>query len=407
MSGSGNETESENWAVRRLSHSPPESAGTSHAYYDIPVIDASGSQVVAHRLFFSGRQPNVEDRVEIGLLNIDAEASSDNWTPIGESRAWSWQQGPMTQWIGTTRQVVWNARRDATDQASPEIVAQIMDTVTGTSRQLPGQVYAVTPDGKTALSLDMTRLERLRPGYGYAARAGAVSLVRAPSDDGVWSMDMVSGERRLVLSLAEAVRFLQAHTPLKSRLKRALKRYHFWFNHAKFSPDRSRFTVKLRWRNIGGPWNDQQGVSLTCKLDGRDLRLLAQGTSHVIWLDDSHLYFWQRDGLRLAHDTSPKGSILEQLAPELIQANVHMRHFPDNNDQFIFDTPYREQIDLIVWNRRQNSHQTIATFTGHQPAKGPFRCDLHPSLSANGRQVVVTSLQSGKREVYVLELKST
>ena len=393
----------ENWTLRRLSQTPPIATGTSHAYYDIPVIDASGTQVVAHRLFCSGRQPHINDRIEIGLLDTQMEASgtADSWTPIGESHAWSWQQGAMSQWIGRTKQVVWNTRNRADN--STEIVAHVLDTVSGTSRQLPGQVYAVTPDGATALSLDMTRLDQLRPGYGYANQANAPKLTRAPDDDGVWSMDIATGQRRLILSVAKAVDFLQTHSALKDRLFRRLKRYHFWFNHTKFSPDGTRFTVKLRWRNIDGPWNDRQGISLTCGTDGNDLRLLAPATSHVIWLGDRELYFWQLDGLRLAEDSSPRGTIIEQFAPELIQANVHMRHFPDDSDRFIFDTPYQEEIDIILWNRAQNSSEKIARFTGHDPARGPFRCDLHPCISADGRSVVVTSLQSGKREVYLLE----
>ncbi|MGO1502866.1 MAG: hypothetical protein ACTHWH_16460, partial [Marinobacter sp.] len=385
------------WTLRRLSQSPPNASGTSHAYYDIPVINASGSRIVAHRLYCSERHPTVNDRVEIGLLDTATEASdsTDSWEPIGESRAWSWQQGPMSQWLGDTSQVVWNARNpDAHKDESP-IMACIMDTHTGSTRQLPGQVYAVTPDGTTALSLDMTRLDRLRPGYGYAPGENAKELDKTPKNDGVWSMNIASGDRKLLLSLDRAVDFLNTQSTLKTRLKRMLKRYHFWFNHAKFSPDGSRFTVKLRWRNIGGPWSDRQGVSLTCGIDGSDLRLLAPTTSHVIWLNNHELYFWQRDGLRLAEDTSPCGTISEQLAPELIQANVHMRHFQSNPDLFVFDTPYREDIDLALWNRKTDKCQKIAEFQGHKPARGPFRCDLHPCLSRDGKSIVVTSLQTG------------
>lgn len=393
------------WTLRRLSQSPAESTGTSHAYYDIPVINAPGSRIVAHRLFCSDRHPTVNDRVEIGLLDSATEATetTDSWEPIGESRAWSWQQGPMSQWLGDTGQVVWNTRNPDLHNDEPPIMARVMDTNTGATRQLPGQVYAVTPDATTALSLDMTRLDQLRPGYGYAPGANANRLDRAPADDGVWAMNIASGERKLLLSLARAVDFVNAQATLKARLKRMLKRYHFWFNHAKFSPDGSRFTVKLRWRNIGGPWNDRQGVSLTCGADGSDLRLLAPATSHVIWLDNSHLYFWQKDGVRLAEDRSPHGTIIQQLAPELIKANVHMRHFQPEPDLFVFDTPYKEEIELILWNRKTDSHRKIAEFKGHRPAKGPFRCDLHPCLSRDGNLIAVTSLQTGRREVHVLE----
>ena len=37
-----------------------------------------------------------------------------------------------------------------------------------------------------------------------------------------------------------------------------------------------------------------------------------------------------------------------------------------------------------------------------RPKSGPFRCDLHPNPSPDGRKVVVTSLDDGGRQMYLL-----
>lgn len=97
-------------------------------------------------------------------------------------------------------------------------------------------------------------------------------------------------------------------------------------NHINVSPDGRRFTVKLRWRRKGGPWNDTMGVSLTSAVDGTRLRLLTDATSHVIWRDPNHLYFWRRQSVEVLQDARDGGRKINALALNLNFANVHIRH---------------------------------------------------------------------------------
>ena len=361
----------------------------AHSYYDIPVFDGAGARVAGWQPPEPGRHPTADDAVGVGFVEVDRPGT---WHPIGVSRAWSWQQGPLAQWVAGGPRVVWNDREGA------EIVARLHDVGTGRTETLPGQVYAVTADGRTALSLDLMRLDVLRPGYGYPGGPGPGA--RRSDDVGVRAMDMATGRSTLILSLDRAVRLLNARRGWRDRLRR--RGMHYWFNHAKISPAGTRFTVKLRWRRIGGPWTDAQGVSLTCRLDGLDLRLLASATSHVIWLDEKTLYYWRAGGMRLVRDAAPDGVDLGPLAEGLIVDNVHARHFDAEGDRFVFDTPYRETVELIEWHRGTGLAETIASFDGHAPARGPFRCDLHPCPAPDGRALVVTSLEGGTRQIHLL-----
>lgn len=388
------------WSLRRLTDGAADGlpGGTAHSYYDIPVFDGAGENVVVHRLPFTGRHPGPDDAIEVGVLGCGADTGGQ-FRKLGPSRAWSWQQGPLAQWIAGGPEVVWNDREGGC------IVARVQDVGSARGRTLPGPVYAVDPRGRTVLSLDMTRLDSLRPGYGYprTEERASGSMAPCPDEDGVWAMDVASGERTLVLSVARAVSFLDSRSGFADRWKRRLQGVHYWFNHAKISPNGERFTVKLRWRRLGGPWSDLQGVSLTCGMDGRDLRYLARGTSHVIWLDDAHLYFWHGDGLKVFADTAPAGTYVRDLAEGVVTANVHIRHLGSEGRRFVLDTPYREEVDLLVWEESDRAARVIARFDGHVPKSGPFRCDLHPCPSPNGERIVVTSPMSGVRDVYLLE----
>jgi hypothetical protein len=385
------------WDCTKLTSGSEEGVFHAHAYYDIPVFDPDSRLVAGHAVRFAERQPTPADPIEIGYADVEGDRT---WTPVGESRAWSWQQGAMAQWLLRGRTLVWN------DREGDDFVARTFDVDSGATATLPRPVYALDPNGRFALALNMARLDHVRPGYGYVGGGGARMDERKPSEDGVWKVDLETGESELILSLREAAQFLTSRLSLKSRLKHAFKRYTYWFNHAKISPDGERFTVKLRFRRLGKGWNDQQGVSLTCGTDGRDLRLLTDGTSHVIWLDDEHLYLWQRDGVYLYADERPEGRRTGRIAPDLIDHNVHIRHFPGTTDRFVFDTPYREEIDLFAYDAHSESQERIASFSNHTPKRGLFRCDLHPCPSPDAQKIVVTPMDDGGRHISPLSRRS-
>ena len=386
------------WHLTQLTFGSDQSSYHSHSYYDVPVIDGPGRRIVAHRVRFAERQPTPDDAVELGVVDAEHPGS---WQPLGESRAWSWQQGPLAQWIAGGPRLVWN------DREGERFVARLVDVESGARQTLPAPVYTVDPDGRFALSLNMARLDTLRPGYGYAGGSGARLDEPRPADDGVWRLDLEGDAApRLILPLARAADFLTDMLPWWQRLRHGASPYFYWFNHAKIAPDGKRFTVKLRWRRRGGPWSDRMGVSLTCGVDGSDLRLLADASSHVIWLNDTHAYFWRRDEVALFEDRAPRGVRLNAIAPELIDSNVHIRHLPpgptDSPALFVLDTPYREVVDLCLYDPATATQRQIARFGGHIPVRGPFRCDLHPCPSADGNRIVVTSLHDGGRQVYTL-----
>ncbi|SES39288.1 Glycosyl transferase family 2 [Tranquillimonas rosea] len=381
------------WSVRQLTFGSGHGVGHFHSYYDIPVMDRDCARVAAVRLPHPPRTPRPGDAVEVGVVDI----GQGGFRSLGHSRAWSWQQGPMLQWVGGA--LVWN------DRANGRFVARIRDPEGG-ARLLDRPVYAVDPAGEGALSLDFARLNALRPGYGYAGLDREADLSPAPGDDGLWHLDLGTGAARLVLSLQEAREVLERNLPPDERRTHRETPFVYWFNHCKFSPDGRRFTVKLRWRRRDGPWNGTMGVSLTCGVDGSAPRVVARGASHVMWLDDARLYFWnQRDGrVVLAPDAEATDPPAETaLAPEVFGANVHLRHLAEDPDRMIFDTPYATDVSLAEFDRRTGETMPIAEFGGHRPPKGEYRCDLHPVPSPDGRRIIVTSLCDGGRQIYVLD----
>ncbi len=384
------------WRARRLTEGTAECQFHAHSYYDIPVLDHSRSLIAAHRMGIEDRWMTPRDMVTVGVV----DRHEGGFVPVAETAAWSWQQGPLAQWVPGTRQLVWNHRE------GESFVARQHDLDTGKTRTLPRSVYALSPDGTTALGLDMARLSRARPGYGYFGGSPRAARVLAPADDGVWRTGLADGATRLVLPLADAVAFLHCALPQGARAELTSTPHLYWFNHAKFSPDGRRFTVKLRWRvaSLEAPWHGLQSVSLTANVDGSDLHLLCRAASHVMWRSADELICWDegRERLALLRDL-PRGELLRDLPAEIFGQNVHMHPLPDHAGGFLYDVPYAKTVQLRLYDEPAGSDRLLAELDRHVPPHGPFRCDLHPVPTPDGEVTVFTSLHDGGRQVYVLE----
>src|SRR6187402_1352162 len=63
-------------------------------YYDKFQFDVSNRFVLGLEANFEHRMPRPDDVIGIGMVDLQ---DVDRWTPLGESRAWNWQQGCMLQ----------------------------------------------------------------------------------------------------------------------------------------------------------------------------------------------------------------------------------------------------------------------------------------------------------------------
>ncbi len=221
---------------------PPVRAITSgpkhhwFGYYDKLEFDSASRRVLGMQVAFEHRSPRPEDEIRIGMVDIE---EGDTWTDLGSSSAWGWQQGCMLQWIpGFDSEVIWNDRED------DKYVSRILDVDSGTMRTIPSPVYALGPDGLWAVSTDFRRLNDTRSGYGYVGIPDPNSDVLAPEDVGIWKVDLTTGGRHLLISVAQAATIPNPHSETEG-----MKHY---FNHLLVSPDGSRLIFLHRWRNPSG-----------------------------------------------------------------------------------------------------------------------------------------------------------
>lgn len=374
-------------------------------YYDKMQFDPSGRFVLGMEVNFEHRSPTASDEIRIGMVDLQ---DSDRWIDLGSSKAWGWQQGCMLQWVpGSGEEIIWN------DRVGNQFVSHLLNVKTGKTRMLPKAVYALSPDGKWAIGTEFSRIQNLRPGYGYAGVNDPYEAVKAPREIGLYKINLATGEDKLLFSLAEL-----AAIPYKGAS--VADNFH-WFNHLLVNTDATRFTFLHRWRSER---TDRQIMAargfvtrmFTASANGDDLYCIDPSgfTSHFIWKDPFSINAYtqpegQPAGFYILEDKSGR---YERIGTVKMPVNGHQTYVPKGSGQewILCDnyankanrnqTPYLYHIPT---DRRIN----LGDFPLPEPYTGEWRCDLHPRLNQSGSMVCFDSPhnQNG-RQMHVIDIES-
>ncbi|PTX96096.1 hypothetical protein DB345_09870 [Spartobacteria bacterium LR76] len=357
-------------------------------YYDKSCWDAGGRWILGQESGFMHRPPGENDVLKIGMIDT---ANGCEWMPLAETRAWNWQQGCMLQWLGTSRKVIFNDRKDG------RYVARILDTATGKEQVIDRPVYGVNREGTYAVSVNFSRLHHQRPGYGYAGVPDPWKEEGEPEEDGIFAVDLQTGESRLILSTAEAAAFLR-NASFEGKTHR--------FNHLQFGANGRRFAFLHRYKT---PEEEVGSTRLmTMDIDGKNLCCLSdhQLVSHYDWRGSDGILAWANRNGSGAHYYyfRDQSSQIEMVGDGDLACDGHCSFSPDGKwvltDTYP-DTEHYRTLLLYGWERRERID--IGKFLS-PPMEWQIRCDLHPRWNRDGRKICIDSLHEGRRQMYVLDV---
>jgi len=357
-------------------------------YYDKCPWDASGRYILGLETTFLDRPVAEDDVAVIGLIDQQA---GDAWRPIAETRAWNWQQGCMLQWLPTApdRLIIYN------DRVGGGFVSVVRDIRSDETRTLPLPVAAVSRDGRQALCLNFARVHRHRP-YGYVGIPDPCRDDPHPANDGIWWLDLETGDHRLIVALDDIARF---------RPKPTMAGASHWFNHLQFNTDDTRFCFLHRW-TVGDGWLTQL---FTADPDGSDLRLLADDdlVSHFDWRDAARILAWARrpqrgDRFYLFDDGTGEASVVGE---GVLTVDGHCSYSPDR--QWILTDAYpreEQRRRLIVYRTGDGRRIDLGAFYSPPELTGAIRCDLHPRWNRDGTAICFDSAHEAARQMYVVDV---
>lgn len=380
--------------IIRVSPNDPDSE-YFFGYYDKSPWDSSGRYMLCMRAKDTWSEPDPLDEADI--LLFDSNSNSESVRKIATTHSWNVQQGCMAQWLGPdfSSRVLYN------DARGGKYCSVIVDVNTLEEWLLPLPVYTVSSNGKTALSLDFSRLHNLRPGYGYAALLEKTKGQALPNATCIWKMDIESGELMPLLKYTDFVKF-------EPRPEMTEEGSVHKVNHLMLSPNGKRFMVLYRW------YCGQRKYTrlITCNIDGTDMYLLSDEdmVSHCYWKDNEHIIAFEnkRDSGTGYYLMKDKTQDYQHLWPALSN-DGHPSYCPADNSLVVFDTyPDRARIQEVKIARDTDVEgkdiKVLAKVFAPFKYDNDTRCDLHPRWSRDGKKICFDACFEGHRGLYVVNV---
>ncbi len=398
-----NATDARYFIPVRISPAGSKNNPTYHGFFfyncsqnELYQFDPSGRYMLGMRVFIEDREVLPEDKGEIGIFDLQ---NNNKWIKIGETNAWNYQQGCRLQWIpGSFEEIIWNDR----SADGKKFESRIYNTRTKKTRTLPIPIYTISPDGKTALSINFERIVH-KKGCNYAGIRDPYENQWAPNDVGVWKMDMNTGNVKMIVSLREIAKVLYKGTLPADSAGKTL-----YFFREGFNPSGNRFIAFVR--NARKESTRVEGFSIG--LDGEDIKYLFVGPNHHFWINDEEIinhgkyllpdgkneevlgyYRFKDDGTGRAKEKyfdAPNGHI-----------TIHK-----NGDWFLTDT-YSSNgfLSLYMYHIPTKKFVPLAKLHDGFPEGESFRVDLHPRFSPDGKFVSFDSAHEGVgRQIYMMDI---
>jgi len=403
-------------------------------YYDKCPWSGNGKFILAHGANFLNHLPTGNNFAGIYLI----DSQNKEIRELSKTFAWNWQQGAMLQWLGPD----FNEKLIFNDLRNGKFISVIYNIKNQQEKIIDFPVYAVHPSGKSALSLNFSRLDRLRGGYGYKGLDCQNQNEAAPDDDGIYSIDLENGTAKILLSFSDLRNF---KNPMPEN-----KWGRHWVEHMMFNPSGSRFVFIHRFQLE----SDRMYSRLfTADFNGANLNILLNTgmASHFSWKNNEQVLAWGRmptilsgiekkggvmklllpfykklnitkglfrrkfigDNLLLLTDRLKK---LEKIGEKILDDDGHCSFSPDGKwiltDTYPDKNRYRT---LILYNLEKNKRIDIGKFYSIPDKKynigkdweiSGMRCDLHPRWNRDGTKICIDSVHEGSRNIYVLDVSA-
>lgn len=367
-------------------------------YYDKSPWDITDRYVLCLRAKDTWSDVSPKEKADIIIIDTKKKCNErDRIRKIAETRAWNVQQACMLQWLGSDCQsrIIYN------DYRNGKLVAVILDIKSGKEKIIDMPVYTVSADGKTALTLDFSRLYNLRPGYGYYNVEEKTKGIGLPDSTAIWRIDLESGVITPLLSYRDFYEFQPRSEMTDANTVHKV-------NHLMLSPDGKRFMVLYRW------FNGQRKYTrlITCDVDGNNMYLLSDDdmVSHCYWKNNKAILAFENKkgsgtGYYLMLDKTQK---YIHCWPQL-SGDGHPSYSPDGSRIVTDSYPDRARVQYLRImdgkNERNNDVRVVAKVFSPFKYDNDTRCDLHPRWNRAGDKICFDSVFEGHRGLYSVKVR--
>ncbi|MCM8807477.1 MAG: hypothetical protein NC926_05970 [Candidatus Omnitrophica bacterium] len=363
----------------------PENKICFFGYYDKKQLSPDNKYFLFLKVDFQDRNPEENDKAEIFIGDIE----SKKYEKIDETYTWNFQQGCMLSWL-SNEEIIYNIR------IGREFFSKIYNVKNGKTKIIERPVSCVFPEKRIALSLNFSRLNKWRPGYGYEGGIDKYENEKWPEKDGIYFVDLNTGEYKLIVPVAKMLEF---------RKEKNIKNSYAWFNHTLFNKDGTRFCFVNRWKEKIEESHKTRFI--TSDLEGREIYDLIDSylISHFDWKDEKEIVVWaeinNEQGFWIVEDKTGK---YRKISENMQKEDGHCS-FSKNKKFILYDTyPVKNYQYLKIFDIENKKEIVIGKFYSIPQIKStPIRCDLHPRWE-NEKVITIDSTYEKYRRSYLVEI---
>lgn len=356
-------------------------------YYDLQPYSTDNTKHLCGRTTFSDRQPVLGDKMEIGYIDIP----NAKFVKLAETNTWNWQQGAFLTWFEQDKLIIFN------DYLDGKYVSRVLDLEGREVRRYDRPIATICPKAGVAMSINFPRVYDFRPGYGYLNTKDEYYDVYAPKEDGIFLLDLKTGESKLILNYVQ--------------MKEAFKEEPFTdmklvVNHITLNPNGTGFIFLLRnFPEEGKLWGTVLAYS---DLEGNIKQLTKfEVNSHYSWRDDDYLMIYSglpEWGIYFFDVKTGERSRLNN--PVIDFDDIHCNYSPDRKTMIGdgYPQPGESTRTLYFYDFETKKEDVLVTVYSRPVPETDMRCDLHARFSPDGTRISYDSTENVKREIIELEL---
>ena len=329
---------------------------------------------------------------ESGIVGVIDTQDDNKFIKIGITHSWNVQQGCMAQWMGPdySSRIIYNDFRDG---HYCSIIYNFQNKKE--EKLLPMAAYDVSSDGSFILSLDFSRLHRMRPGYGYSNLPDTTKGELCPDKGCIWKIDVESGKITELFKYTDFAAFEPDESMIAAEHK---------VNHLMISPNCKRFMVLHRWFRKGR----KHTRLVTVNVDTTEMYNLSDDVfvSHCYWKNDDEILSFLRKKETGDHYYLMKDKTQEyQMYWPRLRTDGHCSYSPDGSLVVTDSYPNRKRM-AFVYLCKEEQEQPVRIAKVFSPFRydNDCRCDLHPRWNRKGTKICIDSVHDGRRGLYIISI---
>ena len=303
---------------------------------------------------------------------------------VSETQSWNWQQGSMLTWLNDEELIHNFYEKDS-------YKSKILNVKNNKSRIIDFPIYSVNSNKRISISLNFSRLSRLRPDYGYFNLDWS-SIKKIDKDDGVFLIDLEKNTKNLVISFEQLLQF---------NYREDMKTAWHKVNHIEISPNGERFMFIHRWLSDSGL---KKSRLISANINGNDMFILSDDdmVSHCTWKNNEEIVGWMSkkgigDHYYLLHDKTHKFEILGE---HFLVEDGHPSFSKDEKWMLTDTYPDKSRMStLLLYNMLDEKLYKLGEFYSALKYSGEVRCDLHPRFNDCNTKITFDSVHDGVRNI--------